>query len=199
MILYLIASGPFEEGEFLRRIEKSLRGGVNWVQIRVKDPSKTQRLVKEALKLKRSFNFKLIVNDFPEIAVKYGADGAHIGREDGNPMLVRKMLRGKIMGMSCYNDLERGRMARRVGADYAAFGALFPTTTKENIVELKPETVKVAKKELGIPICVIGGIKRDNIDKVMLLKPDIVAISSAIFLADDPEGEARFFKSKIGK
>jgi len=198
VILYLIASGPFDEDEFLGRIEKSLRGGVDWVQIRVKDPFKTDALVKEALKLKRYFNFKLIVNDFPEIAVKYGADGAHIGKEDGNPARAREMLRGKIMGVSCYNDLERGRMAQMVGADYAAFGALFPTTTKENTVELKLETVKAAKEELSIPVCVIGGIKRDNIDRVLLLNPDIVAISSAIFLGDDPEREARFFKSKMG-
>ncbi len=198
MILYLIASGEFEEREFLRRIRKALKGGVDWVQIRIKDPAKTARIVKESLKLKEDFNFNLIVNDYPEVAMEYGADGAHIGKEDDDPVRVRKMLKNKILGISCYNDIKRGRMAQAVGADYAAFGALFPTATKKKTVKLNPDTVKAAKKELKIPVCVIGGIRRENIDIAMSLGPDIIAISSAIFLAEDPEGEARFFKSKMG-
>jgi len=197
VILYLVASGKFSEEEFVSRIESSLKGGVDWVQLRIKDIEFLKRILERTLILKKDYNFKLIVNDFPHVALEFDADGVHIGDGDFEPEKARRLLKNKILGISCYNKLERGKMAERIKADYAAFGALFPTLTKPGAVRVLPDTIIRAKKELKIPICVIGGINRNNIEDVISLHPDIIAISSSIFLAEDPSREAGFFKRKI--
>ncbi len=196
MKLYLIASGNFLLEEFVFRVKEALKGGVDWVQVRLKDREQSLEAGKEIKKMKDSFDFKLIINDFPEVAVEIGADGVHLGKEDPSPEEVRKKFKG-IIGVSCYDNLERALQAQEAGADYVAFGSLFPTETKENYRIVKPEVILEARRVLKVPICVIGGIKRENIEQVLSLKPDIIAISSAIFLAPSPRREASFFKRKM--
>ncbi len=197
MKLYLIATGNLGRAEFLERVKKTAQGGIDWIQLRVKEKEEARKIAEGILKLKDKYDFKLIINDFPRLAVELGADGAHIGKDDMGPVSAKKILRDKVLGVSCYNDIERGRKAERVGATYVAFGSIFPTSTKPEAVRLTPDTLTRAKRELKIDICVIGGINRENIDEVLALRPDIIAISSAIFLSDDPERETKFFKSRI--
>lgn len=194
-ILYLIASGPFDDKEFLQRVERALRGGVDWVQLRVKDKGKASRLLLPLKDMTEKFAVKLIVNDFVDLAIK--ADGVHLGKDDMDPALARKELKGKILGVSCYNQLDRALQAEKTGADYVAFGSLFPSPTKPESVRVEFSILKRAKEILKTKICVIGGINRTNIAEVLKLKPDIIAISSAIFVADDPEREAAFFKERL--
>ncbi len=196
MKLYLIAGGNLSREEFFFRVREALEGGVDWVQVRVKDPEESRSITREIKKLKEYFNFKLIVNDFPDVALKAGADGVHLGEGDPSPGEVRKFFKG-IIGVSCYDDLSRARRAQEAGADYVAFGSLFPTETKKNYRIVKPQVILEARRVLKVPICVIGGIKRENIDQVLSLRPDMIAISSAIFLAPSPRREASFFKRKM--
>ena len=194
-ILYLIASGPFDDKEFLQRVERALRGGVDWVQLRVKDKEKATRLLLPLKDLTEKHAKKLIVNDFVDLATK--ADGVHLGKDDMNPSLARKELKGKILGVSCYNQLDRALQAEKIGADYVAFGSLFPSPTKPEAARVNFSLIKKAKEILKTKVCVIGGINRKNIGEVLDLNPDIIAISSAIFLAEDPEKEAAFFKENL--
>ncbi|GEM_PF-308870 len=196
MKLYLIASGDFEREDFLRRVREALEGGVDWVQIRIKDRRESLEVGKQVLALKRDFPFKLIINDFPEVAAELGADGIHLGEDDPPVKEVREWFRG-IIGASCYDDLQRALEAQEAGADYVAFGSLFPTRTKERYRRVAPEVIVEARKRLRIPICVIGGIGRENFHRVLALEPDIIAISSAIFQASSPRREASFFKGKM--
>ncbi len=196
MKLYLIATGDYPEDEFLGRVRESLKGGVDWVQLRIKKQDKIKSLGKRLKRLKRDFPFVFIVNDYPDIAEELQADGVHIGKNDPSLQEIREKFQG-IIGVSCYNDMERALKAERNGADYVAFGSLFPTRTKENYVLVRSATIKAARRRLKIPICVIGGINRENFLSVLSLDPDLIAISSAIFSAPDPAEEAAYFKEKM--
>ena len=196
MKLYLIATGDYPEDEFVERVRESLKGGVDWVQLRIKNQEKLKKVGIRLNRLRRNLPFVFIVNDFPGIAEELGADGVHIGKNDPSLREIRQNFRG-IIGVSCYNEIERALKAEREGADYVAFGSLFPTRTKENYVLVEFDTIKAAKRRLKIPICVIGGINRRNFLRVLSLEPDLIAISSAIFSAPAPAEEAAFFKEKM--
>ncbi len=196
MKLYVIATGPYEKGEFLERVEAVLRGGAHWLQLRVKDRKIAEELAEPVAHLCRKYGAVYIINDFVELGAAF-ADGAHVGKEDMQPEEARRKLKGKILGVSCYNQLSRAMRAEKAGADYVAFGALFPSPTKPEAVRVAEEVILRARELLRTKICLIGGINLNNLPFVVKLKPDLVAVSSAIFASSDPQKQAELFRKRI--
>lgn len=147
--------------------------------------------------LKKNFDFTFIVNDFVDVAGEVGADGVHVGANDLPVSDIRKRL-GKnfIIGYSSHS-IDEALAAQRLGADYIAFGAIFPTKTKgpgapvQGIGKLKGIRDKISK-----PIIAIGGINRSNIEDVMLSGADAVAMITSITQAKDIVTETKWYVEK---
>jgi thiamine-phosphate pyrophosphorylase len=142
--------------------------------------------------LARASRVPFIVNDDVQLAVAVGADGVHIGRDDGDIGAARAALRGKLVGVSCYDDLATARSAVTSGADYVAFGSVFPSNTKPQAVRA-PLALFRAAKALGVPLVAIGGITAQNAPAVLDAGADALAVISALFDAPDIAARAREF------
>jgi thiamine-phosphate pyrophosphorylase len=142
------------------------------------------------VRLAREFGVPVIVNDDAALALEVGADGAHLGRNDGEPGEARKHLAGKILGVSCYDDLGLARAAVKKGADYVAFGSVFASPTKREAVRAPLGLFGEAKK-LGVPLAAIGGITLANAPAVLAAGADLLAVISDLFDAPDIAERAR--------
>ena len=132
-----------------------------------------------------------IVNDDPHLALEVGADGVHIGEDDGGIANARALLGpSRTIGASCYDDAQRARDAVAAGADYVAFGALFPSTTKPNARRATP-TLFSATAALNVPKVAIGGITPDNARVAVEGGADLIAVIGGVFDAPDPVAAAR--------
>lgn len=175
--------------EMLDRTECILKAGVAAVQYRDKNPdSKTRREVAARLHdLCGKHATPLIVNDDVDTALAVGAEGIHLGREDAGLEEARRQAGGGVLiGVSCYNDLDRAVAAESAGADYAAFGAMFPTASKDATVPATPELIARAKAVLSIPVLAIGGITPENCREIVDAGADLLAVISSVYLAEDP-------------
>lgn len=136
-----------------------------------------------------------IVNDDPRLAHALAADGVHLGENDGAIVEARAMLGdAAIIGASCYNDLQRARDAVAAGADYIAFGAFFPSTTKPGARRASIELLRDSAR-LGVPRVAIGGITPDNARLLVDAGADLAAVISGVFDAADPVAAARAYLS----
>jgi len=136
-----------------------------------------------------------IVNDDPRLAHALAADGVHLGEHDGAIVEARTLLGdGAIIGASCYDELQRAREAVAAGADYVAFGAFFPSTTKPGA---RRATIDLLRDSagLGVPRVAIGGITPDNARPLVDAGADLVAVISGVFDAADPVAAARAYLS----
>ncbi len=123
-----------------------------------------------------------IINDDINLAQKVGADGVHLGKNDGSIKTARKQLGDKsIIGVSCYNDINLAKIAQKQGADYVAFGALFASNTKPNAIYCPLDIITQASKIIDIPIVGIGGIDFNNQQQVFDAGGDAVAMIGALF------------------
>jgi thiamine-phosphate pyrophosphorylase len=182
--LYAITPDTADTEDLLRKVEQALKAGVAMLQYRNKMISKDKRLLqaKELAPLARGYGVPFIVNDDVEIALAVGANGAHLGREDGDVAAARAKLAGKILGASCYNDLEKARAAVRAGADYVAFGSVFPSPTKPDAVRAP---LSLFQTKLGIPLCAIGGITLANAPTLIAAGASLLAVITDLFDAPD--------------
>jgi len=155
--LYAITPDIADTAELARRVEQALKAGVALLQYRNKAISKDKRLLqaRELAPLARGYGVPFIVNDDVDIALAVGANGAHLGKDDGDIAAARAQLSGRIVGTSCYADLEKAKAAVRAGADYVAFGSVFPSPTKPQAVRAP---LSLFGHDLGVPLCAIGGI-----------------------------------------
>lgn len=171
--------------------EQALKGGARIIQYRNKTTNEKRRL-EQAQSLRRlcnKYNSLLIINDDVELALAVNADGVHIGREDTAYEQAREKLgSGKIIGVSCYNDLELARQAELKGADYVAFGAFFSSSIKPEASEAELSLLQQACDELSIPVCCIGGITAGNATPLIEAGSQMLAVISDIF-AKSPEGD----------
>jgi len=188
---------------FFETVEKALRGGADVLQLREKDTPIAEQisLARRLRDLTREYGIPFIVNDFPEVALRSGADGVHIGRGDVSLEEARRILgRHAVIGVSCYGGVEEALDLERRGADYVAFGAVFPTPTKEDAPLMGSlDILREAREKLKIPVVAIGGINKENVEEVLKAGVDAVAVVSAVFGADDPERAARELKSIISR
>jgi thiamine-phosphate pyrophosphorylase len=176
-----------------------LRGGAGIIQYRAK--SSQDRLTEARLMLAecRAFAVPLIINDDVKLASAIKADGVHLGRDDGSVEEARaKLGPTAIIGVSCYDSVERALEAQRLGASYVAFGRFFPSASKPHAPCARLETLAAAKQKLSIPIVAIGGITPDNGQVLLEAGADALAVIDAVFGADDPEQAALQFQRLFG-
>ena len=165
--------------EYAREI---LECGVKFFQFRSKKVVKNEKLASEILNLCEKFGAKFIVNDDVKFAKKIGAKAIHLGKDDENIKEAFEILgKNAYVGVSCYNDINLAINAAKNGASYVAFGSVFTSPTKPNAPKCELEVVKKAKQILNLPVCAIGGINEANIGSLSHIKPDLIAVISAIY------------------
>ncbi len=170
------------------RVRAALEGGVALLQYRRKEGDVTE--ARRIAALAREFDVPLIVNDDVALALELDAAGAHLGREDGDLRDARTRLGGRILGASCYNEISRARAAAGAGADYIAFGSVFPSPTKPHAVRA-PLALFGEARALGVPLAAIGGITLENAPALIAAGADLLAVISDLFEAPDIRARAR--------
>jgi thiamine-phosphate pyrophosphorylase len=183
--LYAIADretiGPARFGP---AIDAALQGGAVMVQYRDKGSDRPRRL-REAERLVcacRRFGARSIINDDPALAVEAGADGVHIGADDGDPGAIRQQMGPRaIVGVSCYDRLDLAIKARDAGADYVAFGRMYPSATKPGGPRPGLELLGQARAATGLPVCAIGGITVARAPELIAAGADLLAVIGDLF------------------
>jgi thiamine-phosphate pyrophosphorylase len=171
------------------KVRAALEGGIALLQYRRKHGGSAAEAARIA-ELAREFGVPLIVNDDVALALEIGAEGVHLGREDGDVAGARKRLGGGILGVSCYDELERARSAVAAGADYVAFGSVFPSPTKPRAVRAPLALFRDAKP-LGVPLAAIGGIRVENAGALVAAGANLLAVITDLFDAPDIRARAR--------
>ena len=169
--------------------EQALRAGVTALQYRDKsgDRGKRQHEAAELRQLCNRHGCPFIINDDLELAVWAESDGVHLGGEDRDCKTARNELGPEaIIGISCYNSVERALAAQENGADYVAFGSFFPSSSKQNTAAAEPDTIRQAKARVSLPVAAIGGITPANCRTLIEHGADMLAVISGIYQAEDP-------------
>lgn len=190
--LYAVTPDIADTADLVARVDAALGGGVRWVQYRNKNASPALRRVQaEALaKTCHRQGALLIVNDDVVLAAEIGADGVHLGADDGDLDRARAVIgRDRILGVSCYASFERAERARAIGADYLAFGAIFASPTKPAAVRAPLDLLTQARDRWGLPVAAIGGITLESAGAVIAAGADLLAVISDLFEA--PEATVR--------
>jgi len=196
--LYAVTPDLDDTTELLRRVGQALQGGLRLLQYRNKPAAAALRREQAGalLALCRAQGVPLVINDDLQLALEIGADGAHLGREDGDLATARAALGpGKLLGISCYDDIGRAREAKRVGADYVAFGSFFASPTKPAAVRAPLTLLGAAKAGLGLPVCAIGGITLQNAPQLIAAGADLLAVITDLFEAPDIRARAAAYTS----
>ena len=182
-----------------RALEAAGAGGFAALQYRNKLARREQRILeaKALARLCRERRVPFIVNDDVGLALQTGADGAHLGRDDGSLAAARARLPGRILGASCYDSLDAARAACAQGADYLAFGSVFPSATKPSAVRA-PLALFGAARALGVPLVAIGGITLQNAPQLLAAGADCLAVISDLFEAPDIAETARAYGKLFG-
>ena len=186
--LYALTPDSSNTEDLLHRVRRALAGGVQVLQYRNKIADAALRLLQaRALRaLTRELGVTFIVNDDARLAAEVDADGVHLGAADGEIAPTRVLLgHNKLIGVSCYNQLQLARDAAQAGADYVAFGAFYSSTVKPDAVVATVDLLRDARAELSLPIVAIGGITINNGAVLLQAGADAVAVISAVFDADD--------------
>lgn len=194
--LYAITPDEADTRTLVDKVRQALDGGAALVQYRNKSASPAlQREQGEALlMLCHRYRVPLIVNDNLELALAIDADGVHLGAEDAPAGKAKNRLGpGKILGVSCYNRLELAVEAEKLGADYAAFGSVFPSKVKPEAVVASLDLLAQAKQCLRVPVVAIGGITAENAHHLARVGVDAIAVITAVFGAPDIRLAARAF------
>ncbi|MEI7795983.1 MAG: thiamine phosphate synthase [Methylococcaceae bacterium] len=202
--LYAITPEGKTADEILDFTEAVLKGGAKIVQYRSKlPPLKGGRgdvlFERELLELCHTYNVPLIINDNVELAKEIGADGVHLGVDDGSILEARQRLgESAIIGVSCYNSLERAIEAEKQGANYVAFGRFFTSNSKPLAAPTEIGTLTAAKKVLTLPIVAIGGILPENGASLIDAGADLLAVIGGLATADS-ERSAQAFAALFSK
>ena len=188
LLLYAVTDRHWLNGRSLSEVVKeSLDGGVTFVQLREKELD-DETFLKEAKELQSlcgEYHVPFVINDNVDIAMKINADGVHVGQSDMEAGDVRSKLGpDKIIGVSAAT-VEQAVLAEKRGADYLGVGAVFPTGSKDDAVDVSHETLKAICEAVSIPVIAIGGISKKNIHELAGSGICGVAVISAIYAADD--------------
>ncbi len=181
--IYLISPNKIKKS-FYNNLNVVLSSNlISFFQLRLKQYSLIERkkIGKKIKKICKKYKVKLIVNDDPNLAKEISADGCHLGQSDMNIKRARKILRKKIIGITCHNSKKLIKYAVKDGANYIAIGAFFKSKTKKVNYIAKPSLISWAKRFTKLPVVIIGGITNKNFRKLLLHKPDFLAISGGIW------------------
>jgi thiamine-phosphate pyrophosphorylase len=188
--LYLITPPQLELVHFSRALADALAGGdVACVQLRLKGASDADVLrIGAALKpIVQDAGAALIINDRPDLAAKLNADGVHVGQSDAAYAEARRIVGAdRIVGVTCHNSRDLAYGAADAGADYVAFGAFYPTETKEPSHWAEPEILQIWQETMQTPCVAIGGITVDNAEPLVRAGADFLAVSAGVWA--HPEG-----------
>ena len=191
--LYAVTPEEPDTGRLLARVQAVLAGRPALLQYRNKGADAGLRR-EQAQALRdacRVAGVPFIVNDDLALALEIDADGAHLGREDGPPAEARAALGAqRILGLTCYADWSRATEGAAVGADYIAFGAMFPSMTKPHAPPAPFALIGRAQRELGLPVAAIGGITLERAPQVIAAGADLLAVVGDVFGATDPAARA---------
>ena len=194
--LYLVTPNWDDTAHMLEITERALDAGAALVQYRHKSAPPALRIEQGAalLALCRRYSRPLIVNDHVELCMTLGADGVHLGGTDPDVARVRAALGpDKIIGASCYGELDLARAAQRAGASYVAFGGFYPSLVKQYSFRTAPEILDQAKAEITLPIVIIGGMTPENAAPLVARGAHMVAAISSVYGAPDPALAVRAF------
>ena len=183
--LYVITDTQLmNQHNLIKMVEEALKGGAKWVQFRdkISDKSTKIELASRLKQLCQNYQAWLIINDDIQLAKSINAHGVHIGKDDADISIARKILGPQaIIGVSCYNDLNLAKKMQTLGANYIAFGRFFASKTKPNAPQANIETLTLAKQQLNIPIVAIGGITTNNAQQLIDAGADSLAVIQGVF------------------
>lgn len=194
--LYLVTPDWDDTEKLVAASEQAIAGGATLLQYRHKTASDALRTEQASalLALCRRLNIPLIINDHIALCEKLDADGIHVGGTDAAVADVRARLgRDKVVGASCYGDLQLARDAAAAGASYVAFGGFYPSRVKKYEVTTSPDIITQALAELDLPVCVIGGMTVENSRPLVTKGAHMVAAISSIYTVDDHRSAASTF------
>jgi len=182
--VYLISPNKIKTDDFYNELGQVLSSKkVSFFQLRLKKETNINKISigKKIKKICTKYKVKFLVNDDPILAKKINADGCHLGQKDMNMLDARKILKNKIIGVTCHNSINLAEIAIKEGADYLAFGAFYSSKTKKVKYKASLKILNLAKKITNVPIVAIGGVKLSNYKKLLLNKANFLAISSYIW------------------
>ncbi len=182
--VYLISPNKIKSNDFYVDLDQVLSSKkVSFFQLRLKKETYKNKIYigKKIKKICRKYNVKFLINDDPTLTKKLNADGCHLGQKDMDIQKARKILKNKIIGITCHNSINLANKAIKDGVDYLAFGAFYSSKTKKVKYKTNIKILDLAKKITNIPIVAIGGIKLNNYKKLLLNKANFLAISGYIW------------------
>ncbi|MCX7358441.1 MAG: thiamine phosphate synthase [Alphaproteobacteria bacterium] len=190
--LYLITPPTFALDAFSRALEDALSGGdVACVQLRLKDKPDAEILrIGAALKpVVHAAEAAFILNDRPDLASRLDADGVHVGQSDASYAEARRLMgKDRIVGVTCHDSRDLAYAAAEAGADYVAFGAFHPTSTKDPSHWADPELLAIWQETMETPCVAIGGITTENAEPLVRAGADFIAASAGVWT--HPDGPA---------
>ena len=190
--LYLVTPPVLAPARFRDTLAAALDGGpVAAVQLRLKDwpDDELLRAVDLLRPVAQERGVAFLLNDRPDLAVRSGCDGAHVGQDDMKVTEARRLLTGLTLGVTCHGSRDLALMAGEQGADYVAFGAFFPTTTKTPPAIAEIAIIEWWSELMELPCVAIGGITAENCAPLVAAGADFVAVSAAVWT--HPEGPAK--------
>ena len=193
--LYAITPDGKTTAEILAFTEAVLKGGAKVLQYREKNQHDKTDLAKQLFKLCHTHNVPFIINDNIELAERIGADGVHLGKDDGSiSKALQRLGESAIIGVSCYNSLERAIEAEKQGATYVAFGRFFTSNSKPLAAPAEIGTLTAAKKVLTLPIVAIGGILPENGASLLNAGADLLAVIGGLDI-ENPKFSAQNYSA----
>jgi thiamine-phosphate pyrophosphorylase len=183
--LYLITPPKIEPRAFAEDLNRALGAGdVASLQLRLKDvrDDEIARAAEALMPIARKHDVAFILNDRPDLAARLGCDGVHIGQQDASYDEARAALgRERVVGVTCHGSKDLAFDAGEAGADYVAFGAFFPTATKEVQFRADIELLEWWSQFMTVPVVAIGGITIDNAPALVEAGADFIAVSSGVW------------------
>ena len=182
--VYLISPTKISDNTFFKSLELIFKSKkVSFFQLRLKNEKLSKKILfsKKIIKICKKYGVKFLVNDDPILALKVNADGCHLGQKDMSIIKAKKILKNKIIGITCHNSIRLAKKALMNGANYIAVGAFYKTKTKKVKFRAKPSILRKIKKLSDNPIVAIGGINEKNYKKLLLNKANFLAISGYIW------------------
>ena len=189
--LYLVTPPRLDPAAFADVLAAALDAGdVACVQLRLKDADDdaVRRAVDALRPVAQSRDVAFLLNDRPDLAVATGCDGAHVGQTDMKAEQARRILGDLTMGVTCHDSRHLAVEAGEAGADYVAFGAFFPTATKDAPTRADPEILEWWSSLMEIPCVAIGGITAENCAPLVRAGADFLAVVGAVW--NHPDGPA---------
>lgn len=190
--LYIVTPDWDDTAQLLAATELALQNGTALVQYRHKtaSPQRRREQAEALLALCRQYKVPLVINDHVDLCMEIDADGIHVGGTDSSIAEVRRAVGpDKIVGASCYGTLELAHAAYKDGASYVAFGGFYPSRVKQYDFRTAPEIIAQSKREIPLPVVVIGGITLENAVPLVAQGADMVAVISSVYLV--PQGERK--------